>query len=74
MSQPFDSGLGDYTQWVHSVCPHWTRNHSTKTCYAREEIKPRIEKQMQINPKYLAWIKLPMQTTKVLGPKTRKKF
>ena len=31
MSSSFYSGLGDYPQWVHSACPHWTRNHSTKT-------------------------------------------
>ena len=22
--QALDDGLGDYTQWVHSACPHWT--------------------------------------------------
>ena len=22
--QALDGGLGDYTQWVHSACPHWT--------------------------------------------------
>ena len=21
-----DYGLGDYTQWVHSACPHWFKN------------------------------------------------
>ena len=31
MSSSFDSGLGDYTQWVHLACPHWTRTYSTKT-------------------------------------------
>ena len=25
--QALDGGLGDYTQWVHSACPHWTRNY-----------------------------------------------
>ena len=23
-----DDGLGDYTQWVHSACPHWSNLHS----------------------------------------------
>ena len=26
-----DCGLGDYTQWVHSACPHWSGTHSDQT-------------------------------------------
>ena len=29
--QAFDGGLGDYTQWVHSACPHWTYFYSTRS-------------------------------------------
>ena len=25
-----DGGLGDYTQWVHSACPHWSNLHSVR--------------------------------------------
>ena len=25
-----DGGLGDYTQWVHSACPHWNGIHSER--------------------------------------------
>ena len=28
-NQIFNSSLGDYTQWVHSACPHWFIFHST---------------------------------------------
>jgi hypothetical protein len=36
-----DYGLGDYTQWVHSACPHWSRFHSTWS--AQTEWKNRQE-------------------------------
>ena len=26
-----DSSLGDYTQWVHSECPHWNGIHSERS-------------------------------------------
>ena len=29
-NQIFNSSLGDYTQWVHSACPHWF-GQNTKT-------------------------------------------
>ena len=33
--QALDGGLGDYTQWVHSACPHWTYDHSTRSGLCR---------------------------------------
>ena len=28
-NQTFNGSLGDYTQWVHLACPHWSSFHST---------------------------------------------
>ena len=44
MPSPFDSGLGYYTQWVHSACPHWTRNHSTETRSTQGEKQVRAKR------------------------------
>ena len=45
-----DHGLGDYTQWVHSACPHWFH----------DSIRPdRVEKVKRKSSRYKDYSRLP---------------
>ena len=50
MSSSFDNGLGDYTQWVHSACPHWTRDYSTRSDLSEYKKKSKQANIVSIRP------------------------